>query len=203
MKLIITRHGKTEWNKKRLWQSISDIELSEEGKKQIKKLSKRLKNHNIEIMFVSPLKRARQTAEEIRKFHPNAQIIIDDDLKELNFGIFEGLSDEQIKEKYNEIWEAREKDKFNYKIPGGESYAETEVRALRILNKIMKTKKDTVIIAHATINKLFFKKLLKKSLKEISKNFFNNTSVSIFNIKGDDVFVEEFNCDKHLREKDD
>jgi len=63
----------------------------------------------------------------------------------------------------------------------------------------MKTKKDAVIVAHATINKLFFKKLLKKSLKEISKNFFNNTSVSIFNIKDNDIFVEEFNCDKHLR----
>ncbi len=201
MKLIITRHGQTEWNKEgenRL-QGRKDIELSEEGKEQAKKLALRLKDHNIELIFTSPSKRTLETSKEIKKFHPKAEIIIDNDLKELDFGILEGLTDQEIQEKYKEIWEAREKDKFNYKIPKGESYAETEVRALRVLNKIMKTKKDAVIVAHATINKLFFKKLLKKSLKEISKNFFNNTSVSIFNIKDNDIFVEEFNCDKHLR----
>jgi len=201
MKLIITRHGQTEWNKEgenRL-QGRKDIELSEEGKEQAKKLALRLKDHNIELIFTSPSKRTLETSKEIKKFHPKAEIIIDNDLKELDFGILEGLTDQEIQEKYKEIWEAREKDKFNYKIPKGESYAETEVRALRVLNKIMKTKKDAVIVAHATINKLFFKKLLKKSLKEISKNFFNNTSVSIFNIKDNNIFVEEFNCDKHLR----
>jgi len=201
MKLIITRHGQTEWNKEgenRL-QGRKDIELSEEGKEQAKKLALRLKDHNIELIFTSPSKRTLETSKEIKKFHPKAEIIIDNDLKELDFGILEGLTDQEIQEKYKEIWGAREKDKFDYKIPEGESYAETEVRALRVLNKIMKTKKDAVIVAHATINKLFFKKLLKKSLKEISKNFFNNTSVSIFNIKDNDIFVEEFNCDKHLR----
>ena len=201
MKLIITRHGQTEWNKEgenRL-QGRKDIELSEEGKEQAKKLALRLKDHNIELIFTSPSKRTLETSKEIKKFHPKAEIIIDNDLKELDFGILEGLTDQEIQEKYKEIWEAREKDKFNYKIPRGESYAETEVRALRVLNKIMKTKKDSIIVAHATINKLFFKKLLKKSLEEISKNFFNNTSVSTFNIKDNDIFVEEFNCDKHLR----
>ncbi len=201
MKLIITRHGQTEWNKEgenRL-QGRKDIELSEEGKEQAKKLALRLKDHNIELIFTSPSKRTLETSKEIKKFHPKAEIIIDNDLKELDFGILEGLTNKEIQEKYKEIWEAREKDKFNYKIPRGESYAETEVRALRVLNKIMKTKKDSIIVAHATINKLFFKKLLKKSLEEISKNFFNNTSVSTFNIKDNDIFVEEFNCDKHLR----
>jgi len=201
MKLIITRHAQTSWNKEnptRL-QGIKDTVLSKEGKEQAKKLALRLKDHNIELVFTSPSKRTLETAKEIKKFHPKAEIIIDNDLKELDFGILEGLTDQEIQEKYKEIWGAREKDKFNYKIPGGESYAETEARALRVLNKIMKTKKDAVIVAHATINKLFFKKLLKKSLKEISKNFFNNTSVSIFNIKDNDIFVEEFNCDKHLR----
>ncbi len=201
MKLIITRHAQTGWNKEnptRL-QGIKDIHLSEEGKEQAKKLAIRLKDHNIELIFTSPLKRTLETAQEIKKFHSKAEIIVDKDLKELNFGILEGLTDKGIQEKYKEIWEAREKDKFNYKIPGGESYEETEVRALRVLDKIIKTKKDSVIVAHATINKLFFKKLLKKPLEEISRNFFNNTSISIFNIKGNDVFVEEFNCDKHLR----
>jgi len=198
MKLIIARHGQTEGNKKRLWQGISDLELTEEGRIQAKKLAERLKNHNIEIIFVSPLKRARQTAEEIIKFHPEAEVIVDDDLKEINFGILEGLSREEIKEKYNDIFEEREKDKFNYRIPNGESHADVEKRALRVLEKVLKTKKDSIIVAHGTLNTLFFKNLLKKSHEEIKKHEYNNTSVSIFNIKRNDVFVEEFNSDRHL-----
>jgi len=66
MKLIITRHGKTKGNEKKLLQGSMDIGLSDEGKNQVKKLAKRLKNHKIELIFVSPLKRARQTAEEIK-----------------------------------------------------------------------------------------------------------------------------------------
>jgi alpha-ribazole phosphatase len=199
MRLIIARHGQTEGNKKRLLQGFLDIGLNEEGKKQAEKLAERLKNHNIEIMFVSPLKRARQTAEQIKKFHPKAKVIIDEDLKEINFGIFEGLSKEEIKKKYTRMYEEREKDKFNYRSPEGESIADVEKRAIKMLDKVLKTKKDSIIVAHGTLNTLFFKNLMKKSYDEIKKYKYNNTSVSIFNIKENDVFVEEFNCDKHLQ----
>jgi len=199
MKLIITRHGQTKGNEKKLLQGSMDIDLSDEGKEQVKKLAKRLKNHNIELIFVSPLKRARQTAEEIKKFHPNAKLMIDENLRELDFGIFEGLTREQVKEKYGDVFKEREKDKFNYKFPKGESYADIEKRALNVLKKVIKTKKESIIVAHGNINKLLFKNLLKKPFGEINKHYYNNTSLSIFNIKGDDVFVEEFNCDKHLR----
>ncbi|MDD5086149.1 MAG: histidine phosphatase family protein, partial [Candidatus Nanoarchaeia archaeon] len=184
---------------KRLLQGFLDIELNDEGKKQAKKLAERLKNHNIEIMFVSPLKRSMQTAEQIKKFHPKAKVIIDEDLKEINFGIFEGLSKEEIKKKYAEMYEEREKDKFNYRSPEGESLADVEKRAIKMLDKVLKTKKDSIIVAHGTLNILFFKNLMKKSYDEIKKHKYNNTSVSIFNIEENDVFVDEFNCDKHLK----
>jgi broad specificity phosphatase PhoE len=202
MKLIITRHGQTHWNKKNpgILQGSSDIELSDEGKEQAKKLALRLKEHEIELIFSSPLKRALSTAKEIKKYHPKAKLIVEKDLTELDFGIFEGLTIEEAKEKFKDIWDAREKDKMNYKIPKGESYIEGEKRALKVLEKIIKLNKDAVIVAHGAINKLLFKKLLNQSLEEVGKHHFWNTSVSVLNINKAEVVVEEFNCDKHLKE---
>jgi len=125
--------------------------------------------------------------------------MIEDNLRELDFGIFEGLTREQVKEKYGDIFKERKKDKFNYQFPKGESYADTENRALKVLEKVIKTKKDSIIVAHGNINKLLFKNLLKKPFDDVNKHYYNNTSLSVFNIKGNDVFVEEFNCDNHLR----
>ena len=200
MKLIITRHGQTEGNKRNILQGSIDIPLSKEGKEQVKKLALRLKEHKIEYIYTSPLKRALETANAIKKYHPNAKLVIENELKEMNFGIFEGLTKEEITAKYKKYSEERERNKFYYKIPNGESYEEVELRVLKVLNKIINSGKDTIIVAHATVNKLFFMKLLNKGLEEINKNLYNNTSVSTFNIDKDKVLVEEFNCDRHLRE---
>ena len=95
-------------------------------------------------------------------------------------------------------WSRDPGDKWHYRIPGGESYADVEKRALAVLERIMKTRKDSVIVAHATLNKVLFMRLMDKPLEEIRRHFLKNTGVSVFNIKGDDVVVEEFNCGRHL-----
>jgi len=77
MKLIITRHGQTEWNKEgenRL-QGRKDIELSEEGKEQAKKLALRLKDHNIELIFTSPSKRTLET-KRLRNFIQKQKLLL-------------------------------------------------------------------------------------------------------------------------------
>ena len=199
MKLIITRHGQTEGNKRNILQGSTDIPLSDEGKEQAKKLALRLKEHKIEYIYTSPLKRALETANAIKKYYPNAKLVIEDELKEMNFGIFEGLTHDECKVKYKKLTEERERNKFYYKIPNGESYEEVAFRVLKVLKKIIDSGKDTIIVAHASVNKLFFMKLLNKGLEEINRHYYTNTCVSIFNIKKSNILVEEFNCDKHLK----
>ena len=201
MKLIITRHGQTHWNKKdpSIVQGVADIGLSEEGKEQSRKLALALKKYNIENIFVSPLNRALDTAIAIKKYHKNAKVHIEDDLKELDFGVFDGLSINEIKIKYPEIWLAREKDKLNHIIPNSiESFAEAYNRAMRVLNKIIAQGKDSVIVAHGGINKLLFIKLLDTTLGELDKNHYNNTGISVFIIKNGQIQIESYNDSNHL-----
>ena len=87
MQLIFIRHGETLWNKEGRVQGITDVELSDEGIKQAQLLALSLKNHNIEAILVSPLKRAIQTARIINEFH-NLDIQTQCELIELDAGDF-------------------------------------------------------------------------------------------------------------------
>ena len=199
MKLIVARHAQSIANAGgRIYQGVTDSDLTEKGRVQARKLAERLKDHKIEIIYASPLTRALETAREIQKFHPDAEFVVEKDLREIDFGIFEGLSKEEASEKYPEIYKKRENNKFGYKIPEGESYAEAEERILKILTRIIKNQKNSIIVAHGAINRLIYKLVLKKPLEEFGHKPQKNTSISVFEIKEDNVTVEEFNCGKHL-----
>jgi len=66
-KLILVRHGESEWNAKGLWTGLTDIGLSEKGKEEAREAAKSLKNIRIDLAYTSVLIRANQTLEEIRK----------------------------------------------------------------------------------------------------------------------------------------
>lgn len=86
MKIILVRHGETDWNLKHIMQGITDIPLNEKGKEQALMVSKKLENTKIDVCFSSPLKRAVQTLNIITKVSP----IIDNRLIERNMGELEG-----------------------------------------------------------------------------------------------------------------
>ena len=135
MKLFVARHGETDGNVNELACGIWESELTEKGKQQAQALASRLKDeqdqNNITAIFVSPLKRARDTAAAIEKaLHLTA--IPDERLKEINFGCFEGKK-----------WNTPEflhiyKNPF-LQFPGGESLTHVAYRAYDIIEEI-KTK---------------------------------------------------------------
>lgn len=200
MKLIVTRHGQSEDNRTdpSIFSGRTDSPLSEYGKEQARKLALRLKDHPITQIYTSPLRRALDTAKEIKRYHPDARLIIDDDLAEMDFGIFEGLPKLAAMEKYKLHWDERARDRMNYKIPNGESYQDVYKRMTKVIDTITKSGKDTVIVAHGSLNKTIFMRMLNKSLDDINDINWHNTSISTFNIREEDIKVEELNCTKHL-----
>lgn len=90
MDILLTRHGQTEWNVLKKAQGRADIELNEKGIEQAIKTGEKLFNEKIDLIIVSPLKRAYQTAEIINK-SKKVPMIIDERLAERDFGEFEGV----------------------------------------------------------------------------------------------------------------
>mgnify|MGYP005782903757 FL=1 len=91
MKILITRHGQTDWNVLGKIQGQTDIELNDNGRQQAKETGELIKNENIDIIITSPLKRAKETAKIINE-NFNVTIIEDNRLMERNFGKSEGLT---------------------------------------------------------------------------------------------------------------
>ena len=100
MKLLIVRHGKTNWNTEKKAAGLTNVELNDEGIEQAKQLSDKLKDTHIDAIVCSPLIRAVKTAEIINENH-HLNILIDDEATERNLGIYEGQPNEQ--EVFNEI----------------------------------------------------------------------------------------------------
>lgn len=100
MKILIVRHGKTEWNKEKRAAGLTDIELNEDGIKQAEELRDKLKDVNFDLIISSPLKRAVKTANIINECH-GKEIKIEEGATERNLGIYEGQPNEQ--DIFNEI----------------------------------------------------------------------------------------------------
>lgn len=109
MKIILTRHGQTDWNVLGKVQGITDIELNETGIKQAEETGNKLLNYNIDYIITSPLKRAKKTAEIIAKDR-NIPILVDEGLKERAYGEIEGKTLKEFD--INEVWNYKPNKQF-------------------------------------------------------------------------------------------
>ena len=113
MKITITRHSKTLWNKEKRLQGCKDSPLSPEGMDNILALKEHIKNNHYDAIYSSPIKRAYDTAKLLFDEQP---IITDERIREMNFGILEGQKINDIPEEYKKtyhllalLWPASEK----------------------------------------------------------------------------------------------
>lgn len=144
LELYLIRHGATEWSENGRHTGTTDLSLTELGKKQAELLKKRLSREKFTKIFCSPLKRALETCK-ICGFDP----MVNPDLKEWNYGEYEGLTTEQIREK-NPGWDIFEKG-----APGGESPQQITSRAHHFLHQVHSLEGKVAIFSHAHFLRIF------------------------------------------------
>lgn len=174
MKLILVRHGETIENVNDTILGQGQGTLSEFGIEQAKKLAQRLKNEKIDVIYSSDLKRAKDTAAEVHKFHPNIPIYYSPELRERDFYNFDGQSVSSID------W-----DNIQDKIESRESMYG---RAKKILDEAyLKYPNDTVLfVGHNGINRSMTALIMNKGAEYMKElEHFKNTSVSVFEIRED------------------
>ncbi|HHD81800.1 MAG TPA: histidine phosphatase family protein [Campylobacterales bacterium] len=156
--IYLLRHGQTEWNVQERYQGQLDSPLTEKGEAQAQanalKLSKYIDVKKVKF-FSSPLGRAKATAEIIARLHgmKSSEIIFSEAIQEFNYGIFEGHTKVYCKTQYANEFLAREANKFDYLIEGGESYAKVHERLCHWLESIQH-EKVIVVVAHEMVNRV-------------------------------------------------
>ncbi len=152
--IAFLRHGETDWNRDGRLQGQRDVPLNELGRSQARRNGELLAAELLgvaEFDFVaSPLLRTRDTMELARTSMglPAADYRLDDRLKEITFGDWEGFTYGDIARKFPEGAAARAADKYGFVPPGGESYRQLGDRVAPVLASLTR---PTVMVAHGGV----------------------------------------------------
>ncbi|MFC2059146.1 histidine phosphatase family protein [Chloroflexota bacterium] len=136
MRLILVRHGETDWNRQHRIQGLGDLGLNEKGKKQAEALARALKNEKLSGIYASPLRRAQETARAIASFH-QLEVVTFDGLKELDAGDLDGLTMDEMKNRHGKFLGEWLADASEVRLPGGSSLAELQDQVWAAIEDIM------------------------------------------------------------------
>src|SRR3990170_6155251 len=186
-KIILIRHGETEYNRQKKWQGWSDVPLNKAGKKQAKLLAHRLKHEVIDILYTSDLKRAAETAKVIAK-SVNLQLIKTKKLRERNIGILEGVNFQESIEKYKDVFgKLFDSSDETFKGHGGESVKEVKQRIKELWNEIRAEHKEKIvaIVTHGGTKHHIIRLLVHDLFQDMQ---FGNTAITILKKDRDGVY---------------
>jgi broad specificity phosphatase PhoE len=158
--VYLIRHGQTVWNTQRRRQGQLDSPLTLDGLRHAQTTANLMTAMNADRVFSSPLGRARTTAAVIASSLALPVDVIDD-LREVHHGRIAGLTDTEIEQGHPQVATDRARDKYRYRYPGGESYADADRRAEHALRQIATTgTRRPVIVAHEMIGRMLVRNLL-------------------------------------------
>ena len=148
---LLLRHGQTPLSVDRRFAGLGDIELTETGVRQAKLAGERLAARGgVDVIVASPLRRARQTAEEVAAA-TGAPVEFDDDLRETDFGEWEGLTFTEAQRRWPGEVTAWLADPAAAP-PGGESFAAVAVRVRAARERLMAghARETVLVVSHVT-----------------------------------------------------
>ena len=138
--LLLVRHGETDWNAEGRLQGHTDRPLSDYGRRQAQQLAGELEDEDLEAIYSSDLERARATAEAVARSQ-GLEVLVDPDLREKNFGSWEGLTDVEIAQRLPDAVRGGWGD--------GETSDEVATRVLGALERIRSRHNGAVlVVAH-------------------------------------------------------
>ena len=197
-KLIIIRHGETDWNLNKRYCGFRDVSLNATGRSQAKSLCRRLKREKIKVdkVYTSNMKRAVETAKII---FGRIKMEAVPGLREMHFGVFEGFTHKEITAKYADVYTKWLDDPFSVTVPRGESMLKFKKRIVVAFKKIISTGKGktTAVVCHGGVMSIYLTYILK------SKDFWamipHSTGISIIEFRKNKPVIKLLNCSMHLK----
>lgn len=203
-RLILVRHGETEWNKSLRYQGQSDVRLNKKGIEQAARVRECLAGEKIDVIYSSDLVRAHETAEIIAARHGMVEICQSPLLREMNFGEAEGMIFDEIKERYPEIagdfkaWRTRSPEVC---APNGESITQLAARVAEFAGNLKEHKPEetVLVVAHGGSLQVLICLLLGIDLNHWFQMRLSNASVTVMDISPEGAVLVVLNDTCHIR----
>ncbi|MBC8160072.1 MAG: histidine phosphatase family protein [Roseiflexaceae bacterium] len=181
MRLIIIRHGESEWNRIGRYQCQADAPLSELGERQAQALATRLRSEPIHAIFSSSLQRARRTGEAVAAHHPAVPFTIEPALLEIDHGEWQGLLSSEVVERFGVGLIEWQHHPTRAQMPGGESFSNILKRVLDFRERLCNEFPDqnVLISTHDVVVKILVADALGMDMDRINRIWVTNASVSV------------------------
>jgi phosphoserine phosphatase len=161
LRLLLVRHGETEWNRVSRFQGGIDVPLNENGRNQARQAAEFLKAVPIDFAVSSPMLRPKETAEIILSHHSNINLELQDAFKEINHGLWEGKLESEIRQEYPDLLHQWQTAPETVQMPEGENLKQVWDRAVAAWDAIARATelsstelKTGLVVAHDAINKV-------------------------------------------------
>jgi len=197
MKIILVRHGETEFNVLKIKQGSSDSKLTDKGIAQAKRLGEHFQNEKLARIYVSDLGRALATLNEIKKHHPNVEIRIDKRLRERNSGKYEMRPTSEYAEAINNA----DVPKYFFKAGGGESDNDVAIRVLQFFDELYRKEKEgtIMVITHGGFIASALIALLRAPHEDYKTYSHDNAAYTVLELTEDGNHkLHVLNCTEHL-----
>lgn len=199
MKLYIIRHGQTDWNIAKKIQGRQDIPLNERGRHQADCLKKAMAPRPVTAVFSSPQIRAMETAKAVAS-SSSAPVIPVENLMEINYGSWEGKTEEELLKEDRALYEAWWSHPAETAPPGGESINQVNERCRQAWKEIKpQLAGDTAIVAHGGLLAHFMEQLLGSESPAASTVAHNASITTIeYDPEIESFVLVEFDDYRHL-----
>ena len=187
-RLLLVRHGETNWNLESRFQGQIDIPLNNNGISQANAARSFLSQSKINQAFSSSMTRSRQTAEAILESHPDVQLELKQGLIEIGHGLWEGKLESEIKKEWSELLKTWQIHPEKVQMPEGENINEVSSRSIECWEEIcskIPLGETVLVVAHDAVNKTILCHLLGLATSDIWTIKQGNGSVTVIDISKD------------------
>jgi alpha-ribazole phosphatase/probable phosphoglycerate mutase len=154
-RVYLVRHGQVEGFEQHRYNGQGDVPLTSLGMEQYRTLQERLRNSSLSAVYSSDLTRCMEGARLLGEPHGLTPIPLPD-LRELHIGQWQGITWQDLQQRYPRQWEERLKDIVHYRVPGGESLLDLSRRVLPALKSVVTahTDAEVVVVGHGAVNRV-------------------------------------------------
>jgi 2,3-bisphosphoglycerate-dependent phosphoglycerate mutase len=204
MRLILVRHGETDSNKASLALGRDDLDLNETGRWQAQRLAEALQCQSIVAVYSSPLRRALATARAIAERH-HLSVELDEGLIEMDIGEMEGLTFQQVRERYPQFLQVWLGGRAAYEpMPGGERLLDVQERAWQALERICAawSQETVAVVTHNFVLLTILCRVLGLELADFRRLRHNVAAVSVLQVQDGRMTVLGLNDTCHLEARE-
>jgi broad specificity phosphatase PhoE len=201
-RILLIRHGETDWNRIHRFQGRSDVPLNQKGREQARALAVVLRHEPITAIYSSPLGRAIETARLIKMFHFSTPFFEEEALVEMDLGDFDGMEAKRWAAQFQDFRKAWQENPESVKMPGGESLKDVQTRAIDALERITNIYppgSTLLICRHNFVNLTIVCHALEISLNRFRDLQQDTAGISVLYKQGYRLWVEVVNDKSHLQ----